>query len=212
MLLAGAFLPVTAALAQHTPDYRAARDKGGELSLLYSAQRSSQLNGSAFFSGGGGVQFSLGMVGPLGAMIDVNAETNGNVGGTGVAITTVTTNFDPQLRIPLARHPSLRLEGLAGEVHGVAGVFPWGTTLSGTALALSNQVGGAIDLRRGNLSIQPMHAGWVRTQLPNGTTDVENELRLSAGIVLHLGRKSESAQGTIARDRVALTARCVSWR
>lgn len=33
------------------------------------------------------------------------------------------------------------------------------------------------------LSLRAMEANWVRTQLPNSTTDAQNNLRIGAGVV-----------------------------
>jgi len=35
-------------------------------------------------------------------------------------------------------------------------------------------------------AIWTLHADWIRTQFPNGTTSVQNNLRLGAGVVIRM--------------------------
>ena len=57
----------------------------------------------------------------------------------------------------------------------------------GLTTSLALQVGGGVDLGlTRHFGIRVFQADWVRTQLPNGTTDVQNTLRLGAGVVFRL--------------------------
>jgi hypothetical protein len=58
-------------------------------------------------------------------------------------------------------------------------------TAPGAANGLAAQVGGGTDYRLSDrFAIRILDAEWSRTQLPNGTDNVQNALRLGAGIVL----------------------------
>jgi hypothetical protein len=53
------------------------------------------------------------------------------------------------------------------------------------------QVGGGVDLRLSpHFAIRPLQADWLRTQFPNGATNVQNDLRLGAEIVFRFLSKS----------------------
>ena len=80
-------------------------------------------------------------------------------------------------------------QGLLGQAWGFDSYFPTasGAIRSDNSLAL--QVGGGLDLSfTRHFGIRVLQADWLRTQLPNGTTDVQNTLRLGAGIVFRLPR------------------------
>jgi hypothetical protein len=47
------------------------------------------------------------------------------------------------------------------------------------------QVGGGVDMRIAHrFAVRAIQADWIRTQFPNGVTNVQNTLRLGAGVVL----------------------------
>ena len=57
--------------------------------------------------------------------------------------------------------------------------------LQTSANSFAAQVGGGIDYRLANrFAIRVLDAAWSRTQLPNSTDNVQNNLRLGAGVVL----------------------------
>lgn len=58
------------------------------------------------------------------------------------------------------------------------------TGLNSTGDSFALQVGGGINLPLWNhFAVRALDAEWLRTQLPNGTTDVQNNLRLGTGLV-----------------------------
>jgi hypothetical protein len=79
---------------------------------------------------------------------------------------------------------------LLGQAWGFNSYFPTasGGITSDNSLAL--QVAGGVDLGLSrHFGVRVFQADWVRTQLPNGTTDVQNTLRLGAGLLLRLPGK-----------------------
>ena len=63
-------------------------------------------------------------------------------------------------------------------------VFPEraGASDSGNSLAL--YIGGGVNLRlKDHLALRAFEADWLRTQMPNATTNVQNNLRLGAGLI-----------------------------
>jgi outer membrane immunogenic protein len=80
-------------------------------------------------------------------------------------------------------------EALFGGVHAFDGVYPASTGLKTTATAFSMQVGGGFNIRlKKNLALRAFEVDYVRTSLPNGTTDSQHDLRLAAGISYQIHR------------------------
>ncbi len=78
-------------------------------------------------------------------------------------------------------------EVLFGGVHAIDGMYPSSTTLKTNATAFSFQAGGGlnISLARG-FGVRAIELDYLRTSLPNGTTDSQHDLRLAFGITYRL--------------------------
>jgi outer membrane immunogenic protein len=80
-------------------------------------------------------------------------------------------------------------EALFGGVHAFDGVYPASTGLKTTATAFSMQVGGGFNVRLArSFGLRLIEVDYVRTSLPNGTTDSQHDLRLAAGISYQIHR------------------------
>jgi outer membrane protein OmpA-like peptidoglycan-associated protein len=79
-------------------------------------------------------------------------------------------------------------QGLYGGAHGFHGLYPasgGGTTPKANSQAF--QAGGGLNLYLNrNFGLRLIEADYVRTALPNGADNVQNDLRLSAGITWHI--------------------------
>lgn len=161
-----------------------------DLAVTWNAQRNHLTNGTSFWRQGGALELSAEVTHGFGAAINISGSHVSNINGTGVSLTTINTTFGP--RYTWASHSgklALFGQGLIGESHGLDGVFPspQGSQAEFNTFAL--QTGGGLDLRlRSRFAVRPIQVDWVRTQYPNGATNVQNDLRLSAGIVLRLQR------------------------
>lgn len=79
-------------------------------------------------------------------------------------------------------------DGLLGEVHAFDGAFPSAATLEATAGSLSLQTGGGVDMSLSRrFGIRLIEADYVRTLLPNGSANVQNDMQLSFGATYHIG-------------------------
>jgi peptidoglycan-associated lipoprotein len=58
--------------------------------------------------------------------------------------------------------------------------------VSSSASSLALQAGGGMDLGlKRHVSLRLLQVDWLRTQLPNGGTNVQNHFRISTGVELH---------------------------
>ena len=159
-----------------------------DLAVIYAAQRSNLNTGSFFWRQGGSFELSTVMTHGLGIAMDITGGEAKNIAGTGIDLNTLTTTFGP--RYTWSR-PSRKIaffgQGLIGESHGWNSLFPatGGATSDFNTFAV--QVGGGVDLRLSrHFAVRPIQADWIRTEFPNATTNVQNNLRLGAGVVLRI--------------------------
>ena len=90
-------------------------------------------------------------------------------------------------------------QGLFGEVHGFDGLYPANGAATTSANSFALQAGaGANLLLTKHFGLRLIEADYVRDALPNASTDSQNDLRLSFGIVYHLGASATPAPITLA--------------
>jgi hypothetical protein len=191
-LLLAASLLVPAALKAQVP-YPAKDHHEVDLAVTYTEQYSNLVSTPTFWHGGGSIEMSAQLSHGFGLAGNVGGTETGNAASSGVGLSLVTATFGPRYTFyhPLGaeRKKSLAIfgQGLLGQAWGFNSYFPTtsGVIRSDNSLAL--QVGGGADLGlTRHFGIRVFQADWVRTQLPNGTTNVQNTLRLGAGIVFRL--------------------------
>jgi hypothetical protein len=72
-----------------------------------------------------------------------------------------------------------------GQANGFNSVFPTANGATSSANGLALKVGGGINYTlSGRFAVRAFEANWLRTQLPNGTSNVQNNLYLGAGLIL----------------------------
>ena len=110
----------------------------------------------------------------------------------------MTAVFGPRYTIETRSHRyAIFGEGQVGISNGFHSLFSEGcgpvesvnagTTSSSNALAVD--VGGGFDMSLNHrFAIRAIRASYLRTQFPNTTTNVQNSLNLSAGMVVRFGR------------------------
>jgi len=175
--------------------------KAGQLdvAVLYDADRVNRFPGTEFWLQGG----SLELVGhaPYGFAVVANVTgLHAGPGSTGVPLSLVTDTFGPRYTwyVPSGSKGSLRKlshvslfgQALIGEAHGLGSTFPGAGGVSSSALSFALRVGGGIEagLSR-HISVRALQVDWLRTQLPNATDNVQNNLQIAAGIVFHTSSK-----------------------
>lgn len=79
-------------------------------------------------------------------------------------------------------------DALAGEVYAFNGTFPSSADFKSTAGSFALQTGGGVNMYFSkNLGVRLIEADYVRTLLPNGSANVQNDLRLAFGVTYHIG-------------------------
>ena len=157
-----------------------------DLALTYAADRSTPIDSSGFWRQGGALELSAEAYRGLGIAMNIEGSRVANIQGSGVNLTTVTTTFGPRYTwLPRSRKIAVFGQALIGESHGLDSTFPSPSGAQTDFNTFALQIGGGLDLRLSrHLAVRALQADWVRTQFANGTNNIQNSLRLSAGIVL----------------------------
>jgi hypothetical protein len=157
-----------------------------EVAVVYNSLLTNVVGANKFWMQGGGLlvdgQFWRG----LGVEADISGFNAQNANNAGVGLAMVTATFGPRYEWSPAHHRYVFFgHGLAGEANGFDSAFPGVGAASGSATSLALQIGGGMDLRvKDRLSLRVFDADWLRTQLPNANTNVQNNIRLGAGVVV----------------------------
>jgi hypothetical protein len=178
---AGAGLSQTVAPAPSSPPAHEV-----DLAFIYSPQSRQGTGGTTFWAQGGSVELSADVYRGFGVAADFAVSHASNITGNGINLTTFTPTVGPRYTWS---HRKLAIfgEGLVGVSDASSGVFPATGGAQMTARSFAAQMGGGMDLRlSGHIALRPVEASWLRTQFPNGTTNVQNTFQLGAGVVFRL--------------------------
>jgi hypothetical protein len=188
LLLAGACLIVGPCLWGQQPGSDAQSLPKLEVDVLYSPLLSNAVRANTFWMQGGSIQVDGQFWRGLGIEADVSGFHTQNANNGGVGLDLVTVTFGPRYRWSPAHHSfSFFSHALLGEANGFDSIFPNAGTGSSSATSLALQLGGGLDLPvKHRLLLRVFQVDWLRTQLPNADTDVQNNTRLAAGVVIRL--------------------------
>jgi peptidoglycan-associated lipoprotein len=192
LLLLTASLFAPAALAQAVKSNTMGHQEV-DVAVTYTEQYSNLVSTPTFWHGGGSAEVSAQYYHGFGLAGNIAGTQTGNAANSGVGLSLVTATFGPRYTFyhPFGaeRKKSLAIfgQGLVGSAWGFNSYFPSSSGATRDASSLALQVGGGVDLGlKRHLGVRLFQADWVRTQLPNGTTNVQNTLRLGAGIVFRV--------------------------
>jgi peptidoglycan-associated lipoprotein len=153
------------------------------LALSYDTLGGSMTNSNSFTTQGGAAEVNYSFFHGFGATASVLGLHADSI-GSGVPVNMMIVTFGPSYTYS-HRRASLFAHGLIGVVDGFQGLYPQGGVASSSANALAVQTGGGLDVGISqHLAVRLVQADYVRTQLPNSSTNVQNNLRLAVGIVL----------------------------
>jgi len=158
------------------------------LAVTFDASAANITTDSRFWLKGGSAELTGTLHSGFGLTAGIDGMHAGNSGG-GVPLNFVVATFGPSYtyHMNVAKHPvNLFAHGLLGEANGFSGVYPQPLSPASSANGLATKVGGGIDFRlRPHIAVRILEINWLRTQLPNSTTNVQNDFELGVGIVLH---------------------------
>lgn len=162
-----------------------------DVAVTYDALRSSQVTEDSFWMQGGAVELGARFYRGLGVAARVEGGHAAASSSGSEPLSVVTAVFG--LRYSMATHRGRHAifgEGLAGETNAFDSLFsvgsgPVGSPNAGTttsANALAVETGGGLDIRLSRrFAVRAVRASYLRTQLPNTSTNVQNDLNLGAG-------------------------------
>jgi hypothetical protein len=189
MLLAGAMTMTTAILAQSAAAQTAPPppERGMlEVSLTYGAMLSNVITSDRFWMQGGSVELEGLLYHGLGAVADIGGMHTGNVNSSGVGLDMVTETFGLRYTwAPVKKKYEFFGQGLGGEANGFHGLFPTSAGATDSSNSMAVEAGGGMNVALSpHVALRAFEVNWLRTQLPNATTNVENNVRVGAGVVL----------------------------
>ena len=168
-----------------------------DLGMTYTQQRSKFVGGSAsddFYLRGATVDFAYTPFHGIGPVVSLN----------GLAVTNLRTEIDIHQASFLgggrytfslghisptlwSRKGSIFAEGLVGLTHATDGYYPSGSTLSSTASGFTYAFGGGINYNLYHRFELRVMSHYFTTDLPNGGTNQQRNIQVSAGVNWHLG-------------------------
>jgi hypothetical protein len=183
--IGGAMMTATRSAAQTAGNAPASNKSAFEVAFTYDGALSEQVANSHFWLQGGSAQIHGQFYGGLGVVADIAGAHIANIHSSGVGLDLVTATFGPRYTwSPAHARYSLFGQGLAGEAFGLNSGFPNPSGAMTSAHSLAVEAGGGVNVRLApHLALRAVEADYLRTQLPNATNNVQNNLRLGAGIV-----------------------------
>ena len=159
-----------------------------EAAFTYDAVRTEVITGKSFWMQGGSAQLHGRFYRGLGVVADIAGMHTSNINSSGVGLDLVTATFGPRYTWSRAHaRYALYAQGLAGLGLGFNSVFPSPTGVNTVADNLAVKAGGGMNYALSpHVALRVFEADWLRTELPNSTTGVQNSLTLGAGIVFRM--------------------------
>jgi hypothetical protein len=182
-VFAAAALPLRAQGAAPAPT---SSDSSLDFAFTCQATLSNVVSSSSFWLEGGGVQIHGRFYRGLGVVADIAGAHQANINASGVGLDLVTATFGPRYTLPLDRgRYAIYGQALGGIAQGFNSVFPNANGAQTTASSLAFRTGGGLQVRlKPHLALRLFELDYLRTQLPNSTTNVQNNLSVAAGLVL----------------------------
>lgn len=184
MLLAGACLMAGVIASCQAPEPLTRKPAPNDLAVTFDMARANLTTGSSFWMKGGSVQLHGQLWRSVGVVADVAGMHIANIDKSGVGLDLVTATLGPRYTWakPHARS-SFFGQALGGEAFGFNSSFPRAGNATSHSNSLAMRLGGGMDFSLSRrIAVRAVEANWLRTQTPNVTTSVQNNLVLGSGI------------------------------
>jgi opacity protein-like surface antigen len=163
-----------------------------DVAIVYSPLRANLVGGHEFWMQGGSVQafsqYWRGIHGEfwrhLGFVADVSAVHSAHTLNARPGLDLVTAAFGPRYTWSESRCEIFG-QFLAGDSSGLNSVFPTSTdAVKASANSFAWYFGGGLNVRLSpRLALRAFEVDWLHTQMPNGVTGVQNNLRVGVGVI-----------------------------
>ena len=162
-----------------------------ELAVTYTASRANFVPSKPFWMQGGGAE----IVGHAGHGFSAVGSIIGMHSGpspSGVPLSMMVETFGPRYTWnpsgqKSAHSVSVYGQALFGAAQGFSSTFPNVSGPASSANSLAFQAGGGVDIKLSRyMALRAGEVQWLRTGLPNSTTNVQNSLRIATGIVFKI--------------------------
>jgi hypothetical protein len=193
-LLVGACILASASVWGQQDNNKAERPRTSvDLGVTYAAERAYIAPGNCdcFWFNGGGADVAVTFWKGFGVAAALTGDHASNV-TPGVDISKISYLFGPRYTykpwiLNVRRVSKLRVqafgEGLFGGAHAFDSSFPSASGLQSSANSYAMQIGGGVNFFISDrFAVRVPEVDYVRTDLPNGNSDVQNDLRLGFGI------------------------------
>jgi hypothetical protein len=159
-----------------------------EVAVTYNPTLANTVGGYGLSMQGASVQVRGQFFRGWGVVADVSGLHTNMLPHSMAGLDLVTADFGPQYTwLPVHHRLALFGQFLVGEAFGMNSIFPSIGGVSSSANGLALQVGGGMNLPlSSHIGVRAFEADWLRTALPNSTTNVQNNLRLGVGIFFRL--------------------------
>jgi hypothetical protein len=198
VLLASAYiLAGTLAWGQQVPSLAKQAPVSIDMAVTFSPERAQiYLTNSPFWLQGGGVDAAATFRNGWGMAAAFNAEHASNV-TPGVDVNKMSFLGGPRYTFLINRAGILQRrplqvfgEGLLGAAHAFNSVIPTlGASVASGTNVFALQVGGGLNLMLNKrFGVRLLQADYVRTALPNNSSNSQDDLHLAIGVTCHLGK------------------------
>jgi hypothetical protein len=159
-----------------------------EVAVTYNPMLANTVGGYGLSMQGASVQVHGQVFRRWGVVADVSGLHASMLPHSMAGLDLVTADFGPQYTwFPVHHRLALFGQFLVGEAFGMNSIFPSAGGVSSSANGLALQVGGGMNLPLSSrIGVRAFEADWLRTALPNSTTNIQNNLRLGVGIFFRL--------------------------
>ena len=165
---------------------------GSEVSLGYTFVRANAPPGGCgcFNMNGLSGEFATGLGHGFSVVADLGGDHQSSVTGSGLSLWLVDYLFGPRLSYRRAKRWTPFAQFLVGGAHGSGTLFGTTAGTSGSANGFALSTGGGLDWNATrHVSVRLFQVEYLNTRLPNSSNDVQNNLRITAGVVFHFGKK-----------------------
>jgi hypothetical protein len=140
-----------------------------------------------FWLMGAGIDAAIPLRHRFSIAVDLAGDTTKQVPATTRGLSLITLLAGPRYTLPLGRRVTVQAQGLFGVARGFDADFIVGSVHTDTANVFGMALGAAVEVPlKHSVTLRPLQAEYLQTNLPNGADNRQKNLRLGAGVVLRI--------------------------